>query len=167
MAHDRAGSASWTPLPAPRARGRIRPVFSSPPAALHELPEPGLPEVAFVGRSNAGKSSAINALAQHRRLAFASKTPGRTQHINLFALGPAEAPDAIWVDLPGYGFAAVEREAKQRWQAVVADYLAQRRSSPAWCCWSMRAMASRRSTGNCSTTCGRAWPAAMCTCWCC
>jgi len=93
---------------------------------LHELPEPGLPEVAFVGRSNAGKSSAINALAQHKRLAFASKTPGRTQHINLFALGPADAPDAIWVDLPGYGFAAVEREAKQRWQAVVADYLAQR-----------------------------------------
>jgi GTP-binding protein len=92
---------------------------------VHELPE-GPPEVAFVGRSNAGKSSAINALAQHRRLAFASKTPGRTQHINLFALGPADAPDAIWVDLPGYGFAAVEREAKQRWQAVMADYLAQR-----------------------------------------
>ena len=56
---------------------------------LHELPEPDLPEVAFVGRSNAGKSSAINALAQHKGLAFASKTPGRTQHINLFALGPA------------------------------------------------------------------------------
>ena len=93
---------------------------------LHELPEPGLPEVAFVGRSNAGKSSAINALAQHKRLAFASKTPGRTQHLNLFALGPADAPDAIWVDLPGYGFAAVEREAKQRWQAAVADYLSQR-----------------------------------------
>lgn len=93
---------------------------------LHELPELGLPEVAFVGRSNAGKSSAINALAQHKRLAFASKTPGRTQHINLFELGPIEAPDAIWVDLPGYGFAAVERVAKQRWQAVVADYLAQR-----------------------------------------
>ena len=92
---------------------------------LHELPE-GPPEVAFVGRSNAGKSSAINALAAHKRLAFASKTPGRTQHINLFALGPADAPDAMWVDLPGYGFAAVEREAKQRWQAVVADYLAQR-----------------------------------------
>jgi len=90
------------------------------------MPDLGLPEVAFVGRSNAGKSSAINALAQHRRLAFASKTPGRTQHINLFALGPAEEPDAIWVDLPGYGFAAVERGAKQRWQAVVADYLAQR-----------------------------------------
>lgn len=95
---------------------------------LHELPEPGLPEIAFVGRSNAGKSSAINALAQHKRLAFASKTPGRTQHINLFHLGPTDAPDALWADLPGYGFAAVEREAKQRWQAVMADYLAQRRS---------------------------------------
>jgi GTP-binding protein len=95
---------------------------------LRELPEPGLPEIAFVGRSNAGKSSAINALAQHKRLAFASKTPGRTQHINLFEVGPAQAPDALWVDLPGYGFAAVEREAKWRWQAVVADYLAQRHS---------------------------------------
>jgi GTP-binding protein len=93
---------------------------------LHDLPDCDLPEVAFVGRSNAGKSSAINALAQHKRLAFASKTPGRTQHINLFALGPADAPDAIWADLPGYGFAAVERAAKQRWQAVMADYLAQR-----------------------------------------
>jgi len=95
---------------------------------LHQLPEPGLPEIAFVGRSNAGKSSAINALAQHKRLAFASKTPGRTQHINLFNVGPVDAPDAIWVDLPGYGFAAVERASKQRWQAVVADYLVQRRS---------------------------------------
>jgi len=95
---------------------------------LHELPEPGLPEIAFVGRSNAGKSSAINALAQHKRLAFASKTPGRTQHINLFSVGPVDAPDALWADLPGYGFAAVERESKQRWQAVMADYLAQRQS---------------------------------------
>ena len=92
------------------------------------MPEAGLPEIAFVGRSNAGKSTAINALAQHRRLAFASKTPGRTQHINLFNVGPADAPDAIWVDLPGYGYAAVERASKQRWQAVVADYLIERRS---------------------------------------
>ena len=95
---------------------------------LHELPEPGLPEIAFVGRSNAGKSTAINALARHKRLAFASKTPGRTQHINLFNVGPADAPDAIWVDLPGYGYAAVERASKQRWQAAVADYLTQRHS---------------------------------------
>jgi len=95
---------------------------------LSELPDSGLPEIAFVGRSNAGKSSAINALARHKRLAFASKTPGRTQHLNLFNVGPADAPDAIWVDLPGYGFAAVERESKKRWQAVMAGYLAQRKS---------------------------------------
>jgi GTP-binding protein len=95
---------------------------------LDELPAPDLPEIAFVGRSNAGKSSAINALARHRRLAFASRTPGRTQHINLFALGPRDAPDALFADLPGYGYAAVERGAKLRWQAVMAQYLDQRES---------------------------------------
>jgi GTP-binding protein len=95
---------------------------------LSELPVTELPEVAFVGRSNAGKSTAINALAQQKRLAFASKTPGRTQHINLFELGPKDAPDALFADLPGYGFAAVERRAKLRWQAVMAEYLVARRS---------------------------------------
>lgn len=93
---------------------------------MDQLPPPGLPEIAFVGRSNAGKSTAINTLAQQRRLAFASKTPGRTQHINLFQLGPAESPDAVWADLPGYGYAAVARDAKLRWQQVMADYLAYR-----------------------------------------
>jgi GTP-binding protein len=91
-----------------------------------ELPPPTLPEIAFVGRSNAGKSTAINTLAQHKRLAFASRTPGRTQHINLFELGPRDAPDARLADLPGYGYAAVEREARHRWQAVMAEYLATR-----------------------------------------
>jgi GTP-binding protein len=100
--------------------------FLTTASALHQLPPTGLPEVAFVGRSNAGKSTAINTLANHKRLAFASKTPGRTQHINLFEVGPREAPDAIWADLPGYGYAAVERAAKYRWQQVMADYLAQR-----------------------------------------
>jgi GTP-binding protein len=95
---------------------------------LDQLPAPGLPEIAFVGRSNAGKSSAINALAQHRRLAFSSRMPGRTQHINLFELGPKAAPDALFADLPGYGYAAVERGAKLRWQRVMAEYLRQRRS---------------------------------------
>ena len=100
--------------------------FLTTASLLNQLPPPGLPEVAFVGRSNAGKSTAINTLAQHRRLAFASKTPGRTQHINLFELGPADAPDARWADLPGYGYAAVARGAKLRWQQVMADYLAHR-----------------------------------------
>ena len=92
------------------------------------MPASELPEVAFVGRSNAGKSTAINTLAQQRQLAFASKTPGRTQHINLFHLGPKAAPDQVWTDLPGYGYAAVERSAKLRWQEVMADYLAWRRN---------------------------------------
>jgi GTP-binding protein len=100
--------------------------FFTTAAQLHQLPETGLPEVAFVGRSNAGKSTAINTLAQHRRLAFASKTPGRTQHINLFHVGAKDAPDQLWADLPGYGFAAVNRDAKRRWQAVMADYLQSR-----------------------------------------
>jgi len=95
---------------------------------LDQLPVTELPEVAFVGRSNAGKSTAINTLAQHKRLAFASRTPGRTQHINLFALGPKDAPDELWADLPGYGYAAVNRAAKLRWQEVMADYLAVRRN---------------------------------------
>lgn len=90
------------------------------------LPARPLPEIAFVGRSNAGKSTAINTLAQQKRLAFASKTPGRTQHINLFVLGPKDAPDALFADLPGYGYAAVARDAKLRWQRVMADYLSQR-----------------------------------------
>ena len=102
--------------------------FLSTAAQLDQLPVSELPEIAFVGRSNAGKSTAINRLAQQRRLAFASRTPGRTQHINLFAVGPKDAPDALFVDLPGYGYAAVERAAKLRWQEVMARYLAQRRS---------------------------------------
>jgi GTP-binding protein len=100
--------------------------FLTTASRLDQLPPPGLPEFAFVGRSNAGKSTAINLLAQQRRLAFASRTPGRTQHINLFSVGPAEAPDTLWADLPGYGFAAVARDAKLRWQQVMADYLAHR-----------------------------------------
>jgi GTP-binding protein len=101
--------------------------FLTTASRLDQLPPHDLPEIAFVGRSNAGKSTAINTLAQQKRLAFASKTPGRTQHINLFTLGPVEAPDALFADLPGYGYAAVEREAKLRWQQVMADYLAVRR----------------------------------------
>ena len=102
--------------------------FLTTAAQLVHLPEGDMPEIAFVGRSNAGKSTAINRLAQQKRLAFASRTPGRTQHINLFEVGPKDAPDALFADLPGYGYAAVERAAKLRWQEVMADYLQSRRS---------------------------------------
>jgi GTP-binding protein len=67
-------------------------------------------------------------LAQQKRLAFASRTPGRTQHINLFELGPQDRADALFADLPGYGYAAVERTAKLRWQEVMAQYLQVRRN---------------------------------------
>ncbi|HEV8692040.1 MAG TPA: ribosome biogenesis GTP-binding protein YihA/YsxC [Ideonella sp.] len=102
--------------------------FLTTASQLDQLPQGDLPEFAFVGRSNAGKSTAINALAQRRQLAFASKTPGRTQHINLFALGPKDEPDSYLADLPGYGYATVARTAKLRWQQVMADYLAVRRN---------------------------------------
>jgi GTP-binding protein len=123
---------STAPAPVPPARTALAWAhgarFLTTASRLDQLPVTELPEIAFVGRSNAGKSTAINTLAQQRRLAFASKTPGRTQHINLFALGPRDAPDALWADLPGYGYAAVERAAKLRWQQVMADYLELRRS---------------------------------------
>jgi len=102
--------------------------FLTTSSRLDQLPPTELCEIAFVGRSNAGKSTAINTLAQQKRLAFASKTPGRTQHINLFAVGPKDEPNALWADLPGYGYAAVERNAKLRWQKVMAEYLQLRRS---------------------------------------
>jgi GTP-binding protein len=90
---------------------------------LEHLPPIELPEIAFVGRSNAGKSTAINTLTQQHRLAFASKTPGRTQHINLFGVGKQRLDDAVLADLPGYGYAAVPKEAKLRWQRVMGNYL--------------------------------------------
>ena len=102
--------------------------FLTTASQLDQLPQGELPEIAFVGRSNAGKSTAINTLTQQKRLAFASKTPGRTQHINLFELGPKLEPDTLFADLPGYGYAAVARGAKLRWQQVMADYLEVRRN---------------------------------------
>ena len=93
---------------------------------LQHLPSLDVPEIAFVGRSNAGKSTCINTLTQQKRLAFASKTPGRTQSINLFAVGKHNGTDAVLADLPGYGYAAVPKEAKLRWQRVMANYLRSR-----------------------------------------
>ena len=90
---------------------------------LKHLPVLEVPEIAFVGRSNAGKSTCINTLTQINRLAFASKTPGRTQSINLFSLGKQGIMDAVLADLPGYGYAAVPKAAKLRWQQVMGNYL--------------------------------------------
>ncbi|BCO28672.1 GTP-binding protein EngB [Rhodoferax lithotrophicus] len=90
---------------------------------LQFLPTLEVPEIAFVGRSNAGKSTCINTLTQQKQLAFASKKPGRTQHINLFALGKQGVTDAVLADLPGYGYAAVPKQDKIRWQQVMANYL--------------------------------------------
>ena len=93
---------------------------------LHFLPALDVPEIAFVGRSNAGKSTCINTLTQQKQLAFASKKPGRTQHINLFSLGKHNETDAVLADLPGYGYAAVPKQDKIRWQQVMANYLVTR-----------------------------------------
>lgn len=102
--------------------------FLTTAAQLHQLPPVEVPEIAFVGRSNAGKSSCINTLTQQKQLAFASKKPGRTQHINLFSLGRQGTTDAVLADLPGYGYAAVSRSDKVRWQQVMVNYLVSRKS---------------------------------------
>lgn len=90
---------------------------------MENLPVTGLPEIAFVGRSNAGKSTAINTLCQQRQLAFASKTPGRTQHINFFAVGPKDSPSGLLVDLPGYGYAAAAKSKVAAWTRLIHAYL--------------------------------------------
>ena len=96
--------------------------FLTSAAKLSQLPADVGIEVAFAGRSNAGKSSALNVLTQQKRLARTSKTPGRTQLINLFSLDDSRR----LVDLPGYGYAKVAEDIKQRWQRTLAAYLAQR-----------------------------------------
>lgn len=89
---------------------------------LKDLPDTPA-EIAFVGRSNAGKSSAINTLCNHVRLAYVSKTPGRTQHINFFEL----ANGRFMVDLPGYGYAQVPEAVRAHWVKLLGDYLQTRR----------------------------------------
>jgi GTP-binding protein len=94
-------------------------VFHTTVANLRDLPADSEREIAFAGRSNAGKSSAINTLANHARLAFVSKTPGRTQHLNFFTL----ATGKYFVDLPGYGFAKAPEEIRAQWEGLLAPYL--------------------------------------------
>ncbi|UVW29116.1 ribosome biogenesis GTP-binding protein YihA/YsxC [Massilia sp. H6] len=105
---------------------------------LRDLPDTQVPEIAFAGRSNAGKSTAINILTNQKGLAFASKTPGRTQHINYFSIGGAHVGQhrkdptivdeirALLVDLPGYGYAEVSGTAKLHWQKLLGDYVQRR-----------------------------------------
>src|SRR5258706_8764935 len=121
-------TASRSPLASGRgASGELAPqkaayALSGPDP--RELPAPGAPEIAFAGRSNAGKSSAINTLAGRRRLAFVSKTPGRTQLINFFSLGR----EAFLVDLPGYGYAGVPGAVREHWKHLVGTYVTSRES---------------------------------------
>jgi len=98
--------------------------FIAGAASLHALPESHLPEVAFVGRSNVGKSSLINALVGHSGLARVSNTPGRTQQINLFRLRDR----LMLADLPGYGFARVSKLESLAWNNLITDYLRSRRN---------------------------------------
>lgn len=100
--------------------------FLTSAPTLAQCPPDSGAEVAFAGRSNAGKSSAINTLTRQKALARTSKTPGRTQLINFFTLG--EDADRRLVDLPGYGFAKVPEQVKLEWQRHLSDYL-QRRAS--------------------------------------
>jgi GTP-binding protein len=116
------------PEPDEAAREAGRRLFAGPcdfvkgVASMDGLPPADRVEVCFAGRSNVGKSSLINALTGRKALARASNTPGRTQEINFFALGP----DRYLVDLPGYGFAEAPKPVVERWQALLRAYLAGR-----------------------------------------
>jgi GTP-binding protein len=102
---------------------------------LRDLPNTQVPEIAFAGRSNAGKSTALNILCNQKKLAFASKTPGRTQHINYFSIGGAHVGQhrkdptqvdeirGLLVDLPGYGYAEVPGAAKLHWNELLGNYI--------------------------------------------
>jgi GTP-binding protein len=97
-------------------------VFLTTVANLRDLPQDSLYEVAFAGRSNAGKSSAINTLAGRVRLAYVSKTPGRTQHLNYFTLTDGK----YFVDLPGYGYAKAPEAIRSQWEGLIGPYLSKR-----------------------------------------
>ena len=89
---------------------------------ISQCPKPNLPEYAFIGRSNVGKSSLINMLTGHKDLAKTSSTPGKTKLINHFIINES------WylVDLPGYGFAKLSKSIKEKWQKMIEDYLSYR-----------------------------------------
>ncbi|MGQ4277332.1 ribosome biogenesis GTP-binding protein YihA/YsxC [Pseudidiomarina sp. E22-M8] len=99
-------------------------VFITSAADIRQLPDDTGAEIAFAGRSNAGKSSALNTLTRQRNLARTSKTPGRTQLINVFEVLPGKR----LIDLPGYGYAKVPLPVKEKWQLALSEYLQQRES---------------------------------------
>jgi GTP-binding protein len=124
VAESRTPAHPAAPADVPRTRRPLAgATFVIAAAAPSQLPPQGPAEVAFAGRSNAGKSSAINALARQTRLAFASRTPGRTQQIVFFALAKG---GGLVADLPGYGYAAVAKEVKRGWQDFLWSYLTTR-----------------------------------------
>jgi GTP-binding protein len=92
---------------------------------IDKLPPSGLPEIAFLGRSNVGKSSLLNALARRKKLARTSSTPGKTRELVLFRIR-TDRGDVGFVDLPGYGWARVSRKEREGWQKLVEGYLARR-----------------------------------------
>jgi GTP-binding protein len=99
--------------------GRVEFLLSAP--ALKFLPEPELPEIAFAGRSNVGKSSLLNALTGRKAIARASVTPGRTQELNFFEVG--EPTQLRLVDMPGYGYAKAPLAIVEKWRRLIRDYL--------------------------------------------
>ena len=107
---------------------RARKLFAGPidflksAPQLHHLPDPTVPEIAFAGRSNVGKSSLINAVTSRNKLARASNTPGRTQELNYFDVGRDPLVFRL-VDMPGYGFAEAPKEMVKRWRFLINDYL--------------------------------------------
>jgi GTP-binding protein len=98
--------------------------YAGSAASPAQFPRDGLPEVAFLGRSNVGKSSLLNALAGRRDLARVSAAPGRTRLVNFFKVGD----ELIFADLPGYGFARVPESLRRSWDALAGEYLAGRSS---------------------------------------
>lgn len=103
--------------------GRVDFLLSAP--ALKFLPDPVVPEIAFSGRSNVGKSSLLNAITGRKALARTSVTPGRTQELNFFDVGgvAGEIPDFRLVDMPGYGFAKAPPKVVEQWKKLVRDFL--------------------------------------------